>query len=370
MTKKKVIYIISDIEKSLSFEWTAKHLALKFDLLFILIGKEKTALSSFLESMDIRVEIVSDEKFPSYIKKWLRIYSILQLERPAAVHVHLWRAMLLGLTAAWMSGVKRRVLTRHHATIHYVDYPSGRKWDILCNTLATDIVAISENVKDILTQWDKAKASKVSVIYHGFDLSYFKNIDLQRVNGLHEKYKLYSRPVIGVISRYMKMKGIQYIIPAFKKLKEDFPDAHLVLANAQGDYTAEIRTQLRQLPEGCYTEIQFEHDLAALYKVFDVFVHVPVDAHAEAFGQTYIEALAAEVPSVFTISGIAREFIVNEYNALVANYQDAEDIYVNMRRILNDAKIRSVIIENGMKSLEAKFNLPIMIDKLTYIYNK
>jgi glycosyltransferase involved in cell wall biosynthesis len=370
MTKKKVIYIISDIEKSLSFEWTAKQLVLKFDLLFILIGKERTALSSFLESMNIRVEVVSDERYPSYIKKWLRIYSILQLERPTAVHVHLWRAMLLGLTAAWMSGIKRRVLTRHHATIHYVEYPSGRKWDIVCNTLATDIVAISENVKDILIQRDKAQASKVSVIYHGFDLSYFGNIEPQRVNRMREKYNLYNRPVVGVISRYLKLKGIQYIISAFKRLKEDFPDAHLVLANAQGDYAAEIRAQLRQLPEECYTEIQFEHDLAALYKVFDVFVHTPVDAHAEAFGQTYIEALAAEVPSVFTISGIAREFIVNEYNALVANYQDAEEIYVNMRRILNDEKVRSVIIENGMKSLEAKFDLPVMIDKLAYIYNK
>ena len=369
MKKRKVVYIVSDVEKALAFEWTAQRLISEVDLFFILIGKQNTQLSYYLRKNNISCVVISDEDLPGNFRKWWKIYSILRTEKPDVVHVHLWRAMLLGLSAAWISGIKKRVLTRHHATLHYVEYPSGRKWDILCNSMATDIVAISENIKDILIQRDKAKISKVHVVHHGFDFSYFRDIDHERINSIRKKYGFYSRPVIGVISRYVKFKGIQYIIPAFKKFRVEFPEAHLVLANAQGDYTSEIRSILKQLPEGSYTEIQFEDDLAALYKIFDVFVHVPIDAHAEAFGQTYIEALASEVPSVFTLSGVAREFVEDKENALVVNYKDEEGICLGIKTLLVDEKIRCRIVKNGFDSLASKFDLQIMIDKLVQIYS-
>ena len=368
MKKRKVTYIVSDVEKALAFEWTAQSMISEVDLFFILIGKRNTPLSSYLKENNVSCVVVSDEEQPGNLNKWLKIYSILRTEKPDVVHVHLWRAMLLGLSAAWVFGIKKRVLTRHHATLHYAEYPSGRKWDLLCNALATDIIAISENIKDIVIHRDGAKPSKVHVIHHGFEFSYFRDIDRERIDSIREKYRLYSRPIIGVISRYVKFKGVQYIIPAFKKIRFEFPEAHLVLANAQGDYTAEIRSILKQLPEGSYTEIQFEDDLAALYKVFDVFVHVPIDAQAEAFGQTYVEALAAEIPSIFTLSGVAREFIKDKENALVVNFKDDEGIFWGIKTLLVDEKKRCGIVKNGFDSLTSKFDLRIMIDKLVEIY--
>ncbi len=369
MKKRKVVYIVSDVEKALAFEWTAQRLMSEVDLFFILIGKKNTQLSYYLRKNNVSCVVISDEDLPGNFKKWLRIYSILQTEKPDVVHVHLWRAMLLGLSVAWLSGIKKRVLTRHHATLHYVEYPSGRKWDILCNALATDIIAISENVKDILIMRDKVKISKVHVIHHGFEFSYFRGIDHERIDTIRRKYGLYRRPVIGVISRYVKFKGIQYIIPAFKKLRFEFPEAHLVLANAQGDYAKEIKSILNQLPSESYTEIQFEDDLAALYKVFDVFVHVPIDVQAEAFGQTYVEALAAEVPAVFTLSGVAQEFIVDRKNALVVNYMNPEEIFLAIKRILIDDGLRSELVINGSNAIVSKFDVQIMIKRLMQIYN-
>jgi glycosyltransferase involved in cell wall biosynthesis len=369
MKKRKVVYIVSDVEKALAFEWTAQRLISEVDLFFILIGKKNTQLSYYLRKNNISCVVISDEDLPGNFKKWLKIYSILQTEKPDVVHVHLWRAMLLGLSAAWVARIKKRVLTRHHATIHYVEYPSGRKWDILCNALATDIIAISENIKDILIQRDKAKISKVHVVHHGFEFSYFRDINHERINSIRKKYGFYGRPVIGVISRYVKFKGVQYIIPAFKKIRCEFPEAHLVLANAQGDYTPEIKTILKQLPEGSYTEIQFEDDLAALYKIFDVFVHVPIDAYAEAFGQTYVEALAAEVPCVFTLSGVAQEFILDRKNALVVNYKNPEEIFLAIRKILSYDDLRSGLVINGSNSIVSKFDVHIMIKRLMQIYN-
>ena len=103
--------------------------------------------------------------------------------------------------------------------------------------------------------------------------------------------------------------------------------------------------------------------------MFDVFVHVPVDKNSEAFGQTYIEALAVGVPSVFTLSGVACEFIENGKNALVVDYQNSEQIYEALKRILSDKALDYQLFINGRKDIEKYFSLPLFIHKLEQIYS-
>lgn len=369
MMGKKVVYIVSDIEKALGFEWTAFHLASRLDLSFILIGKKDTPFITYLQQINVPYTEVTDEMYPSVFKKWIRIYFILKAQKPDVVHIHLWRAMVLGLTASWILRIKKRIFTRHYSTLHYFEYPSGRKWDLLFNWLATDIVAISENVKTILIRWDKAKKSKIHVIHHGFDLNYFQNVSQERIDLIRKKYALSgSGPVIGVISRYLKLKGVPYIIDAFKQIRLYYPDAHLVLANAIGDYSVVIKELLQEIPSSGYSEITFEADLAALYQTFSVFVHVPIDVHSEAFGQTYVEALAAEIPSVFTLSGVAPEFIRDGDNALVVDYKNPSAIFVSVKLLLDDERKRLTLKKNAMRSVTDKFEIETMIRKLMLLY--
>lgn len=346
---KRVTYIISDVDKALAFEWLARGLERKFDLSFILIGKPESIFSQFLKEHSIRFYEIGNTKYPSRIKKWVQLFWILVKEKPDVVHTHLWNANLLGLSSAWLLNIEKRIYTRHHACVHYHDFPSGRKWDILCNRLATHIVAISKNVEEILIDWDKADKRKIKLIHHGFDFQYFNSVSKERVDQLVDKYCLpeHSFPVVGVISRYMKWKGVQYVIFAFQKVRENYPSAKLVLANAHGEYEKTIKDLLQSLPRDSFIEINFEEDLAALYRLFDVFVHVPIDAHAEAFGQTYIEALLTQTPSVFTLSGIAREFVVHKKNAWVVDFESTDQIAEGIKEILENGVLREQLKHEG-----------------------
>ena len=165
----------------------------------------------------------------------------------------------------------------------------------------------------------------------------------------------------------MKLKGIQYTIEAFKKLLKKFPDALLILANAYGAYKGEIMHKLKSIPEENYRIIPFEKDLFSLYRLFDVFVHVPINKNIEAFGQTYVEALASGVPSVFTLSGIAREFVRHKQNAMVVPFRDSESIYCAITEILQNVAIRENIVKNGFVSVN-RFSLDNMIEKLERLY--
>ncbi|RYD57377.1 MAG: glycosyltransferase family 1 protein [Sphingobacteriales bacterium] len=369
--KKKIVYIISDIQRSVAFEWIADYIDKnRFDISFLILNPGDSNIEEFLRSNRYQVEHIKCAGKKDWPGAFFSIYSYLRKTKPDAVHCHLQQATILGLAAAKLAGVKKRIYTRHHSSLHHIYFPKGIVWDKYSNKLATHIVAISGIVKTILTDWEQAPESKIRLIPHGFILEEFSKIVPEKVEAVESKYELRGNgPVIGVISRFTEWKGVQYIIPAFKQLVENYPRATLLLFNASGDYEQVLDGMLAELPEHSYRKVKFEPEIMSTYHLMDVFVHTPIDEHSEAFGQIYVEALAAGVPSIFTLSGIAPDFIVDGENALVVPHQSSDAIYKAMHRLLTDPELQKKLFTNGKKSVEA-FALGNMLGQLTSLYNE
>ncbi|MBL7712995.1 MAG: glycosyltransferase family 4 protein [Chitinophagaceae bacterium] len=373
MRKKKVVYVISDIDKALSFEWIADRLNKSvFELYFVLLNPGDSVLEQYLLTRQVpvrRIRCASKKDWPSAFGLLLRF---LMQTKPDVVHCHLFTANILGLLAAKLAGVPLRLYTRHHSDYHFRYFPKGVKWDKLCNRLAHRIIAPSQVVKDVLVDREGVASEKVSVVHHGFDFTYFESVDAERVATLKSRYNpQQKKPVIGVISRFTELKGIQYIIPAFKHVLSQYPDACILFFNARGDYQATLHQQLESsLPQGSYKTIAFENDLAGIYRLFDVFVQVSTDKSIEAFGQTYVEALAAGVPSVFTLAGIANDFVQHKHNAWVVPFHHSEQIEQGIVTLLNDPIFSEKLILNGRKDVKQLFSIDQMIRSLESIYSK
>lgn len=368
---EKLTYIVSDIEKALAFEWIAEELSHKYELSFILLNcKQGCFLENWLKQRNIPVFFVRYEGKKDLPNAFWQIRKLLKELQTEIVHCHLFAASLVGLLAAKSLGIKKRIFTRHHSTFHHEYFPRAVWYDKLINYLATDIVAISENVKEVLIEKEKVNPNKITLIHHGFRLELFENVSTNQVEALRKKYNLQGKPTIGVIARWMHLKGIQYIIPAFANILQDYPEAHLILANAKGDYTFEIEKLLKKLPKKSYTIIFFEEDIFALYRLFDIYLHTPINSQVEAFGQTYVEALAAGIPSIFTLSGVAKEFIKHQVNAWVVPFKNTEKIEEAIKILLKNENLKKQIIKNGKQSIQSMFKLQAMIKKLDSLYNK
>jgi len=351
-----VLQIISDTNKSLAFEIIADGFRHNnIDCHYILIQEKESEFSRYLSTIGIEFTLVKLNNKVSMILAFFKIVRIIGRLKPEILHTHLRMASILGLLAAKVMRVPIRLHTRHHSTLNYDYYPNGVKYDKLINSLSTQIVSISDVVSNVLVKKEKVHRDKITVIPHGIHLEQFTNVPKERVDLLREKYQLknVNGPVVGVISRYIELKGIQYIIPAFKKYKEINPGAHLVLANAIGDYSDEVKNLLKtQLDSSDFTEVVFENDLYAFYRLFDFFIHVPVDENVEAFGQTYIEALAAGVPSIFTLSGIANQIITDDFNAIVVPFCSSNAIFEALIELSVNKETRDKLIENGLKTVQ------------------
>lgn len=372
MTKKpvKIVYIISNINKAIAFEWIAEELnKTKFELNFILLNPKESYLEEYLNKLNINVKRINYNSKRDIPLSILRIIYFLLLNKPSVVHTHLFDASFIGLLAAKLCGIKKRIYTRHYSTYHHDFFPNAVKWDKLNNKLATHIIAISEVVKDVLISKEGVGPEKISLVYHGFKLNKFSEYDNDVIEKLKSKYNpTNKRPVIGVISRFTELKGIQYIIPAFSKLLNQYPNALLLLFNASGDYEKEINKLVLELPKETYLKVVFENEITSIYHLFDVFIHVPINDTIEAFGQTYIESMASGIPIIATKSGIGNEILINNDNSIIVPFKNSEAIYKAIVLLINDSALKIKITNNAKNTVAQKFELHLMIEKLESIY--
>lgn len=360
------------IFKAQEHEWFSTQIDRSlFDIEFVMINSKDSYLDKYLKNLQYRVYNYQYTGKRSLIPITLSLFRLMKRKRYDIVHTHLFEANLIGLTSGFLAGIPKRIMTRHSGDYHHVYYPKAVKYDKYCNLLATNIIAISENIRNILVDLEGVKPEKITMIHHGVNFDDYKQTDelKERVSDIRNKYLLNSGgPVVGVISRFIEWKGVQYIIPAFKSLLTEFPDAILVLANASGIYEKQIFKLLSNLPERSYRLIVFENDVPALYGTFDCFVHVPISSTSEAFGQTYIESMASGIPMIITRSGIASEFAVNNENCLVVPYCNTDAIASSLHRLLTNPDLFAKIRDNGISTVKKHFDNRIKIDKLTKLY--
>lgn len=368
MKKIKIVYIVSNIDKAIAFEWIVNKLDRDtFDLSFILLNPTASNIESFLQKADISVQRIKYTGVRDSLKALVSVYFLLKRSKPNIIHCHLFDASIIGLVSGKLARIKKRIYTRHHSVYNWKYNPKGIKYDHFINWLATDIVAISENVKTILLNKEKVNPARIHLIHHGFDLNAFDKVSGNRIRVLSQKHNPDNKsPVIGVIARWIEWKGIQYIVPAFNRLLKNFPNALLILANANGPFNKEICELLKSIPQKSFQVIDFESDIFALYKLFNVYVHVPIDEEIEAFGQTYVEALAAGIPSIFTRSGVAKEFITDQTSLLVP-FKNSTEIYNGLRKLLEEPAVGKMLVYNGLNTIQC-FEIDRHIDKLKELY--
>ena len=370
----KVLYIISDIDRAQSFEWIADYYNSipSIELAFCFLSATKPATAVYLEKRCHNISYIKLKGKRDWPSAFAKLVKLLRHGKPEIVHCHLLTASVLGLTAACFANIKCRIFTRHHGSMHHTRHRKGLLWDALCNRIATAIVSISPATSIILSEWERVPQEKIVVIPHGFPLGMYSKVDETRRDLFKHKHGIpFDRKIVGVVSRFEDWKGIQYTIDAFAAALQVHNDIHLLLMNANGSYAHVIQRHLQCIPSCYYTIIPFDPDIASAYAAMDVFVHVPVDPYVEAFGQVYVEALAARVPIICTLSGIAPAIIKNNNNALVVPFCDSQAITDCLLRLLEHPRLGKTLASNGRRQVLASgFSLEDMCNRLDELYLK
>lgn len=363
---RRVAFISSFVDHAPQYQWIAERVrkdAVK--LHFLLLNPGPSHIGEYLANHGYPVETILVRRKRDYLAAILTIRRYLREHQIDVVITQFQPAALIGMCAAVLAGIKRRVQFRRHGIQNHLLGHHAVWYDRTANRLSSQIVVPSRSLARALDRFEHVQPKKIKVIHHGFDFEAFSNVRVKDVEALREKYDVRNAaPVIGVSARYELEKGYGVLIPAFKIILSSHPKAVLVVANSRGRDKAIIRKLLGELPAGSYREIEFEPDFASLYGLFDVMVHVPTHPLYESFGKIYVEALAARIPSVFTLSGIAHEFIRHGENAWVVPHGEMMATASGIQTLLEDRKLRAALADSGYSSVVERFPLGKMIEEI------
>jgi len=210
------------------------------------------------------------------------------------------------------------------------------------------------------------------------------NIPEEKLHSIHvgvdpDNYKVTSPslepPVIGYLNRMNKENGFEILIDAFIGLKDNskFRNARLKITGGKsGDDKSFIKKQLKKLRQKDYLkDVEFVDDfrvesLSDFFSTLTV-LSVPV-LKGEAFGLYQLQALAAGVPLVQPALGAFPEIIKESGGGVVYEPNTSKALADKYVEVFSDPDKLHKMSSSGRKSVEDKFNMHTLIEKMINVY--
>lgn len=223
--------------------------------------------------------------------------------RPDIVNGHLFDDTLPAMLAARLAGIKSRFITRQDSGFHLFYAPKWVFMDKLATSLATRVVAVSGETKQLMVQRENAPAEKISVVHHGIDPAPYLADHTAEGAALRERLGLKDAfPIVGTVARLIAWKGHRHIIDAARVLVQQHPRIHFVFCGT-GDQEDALKKLVKEAAlekHITFTGWTERGTIPALYGIMDLYLHA---ADHEPFGFVLAEAMMSGVPVVTTRTG-------------------------------------------------------------------
>jgi phosphatidylinositol alpha-mannosyltransferase len=176
-------------------------------------------------------------------------------------------------------------------------------------------------------------------------------IDFERFGGDHvrpiERFAD-GRPTILFVGRLEPRKGFRYLLRAFPYVKEEFPQARLVVVGAYE--RDEVADHLLYVREHHLTGVKFvgrvsDEDLPRYYRTCDVFC--APSTGFESFGIVLLEAMAAGKPTVATNIPGYRDLLEDGKEGFLAERKSEKALAAALIRLLREPETRREMGAHG-----------------------
>jgi glycosyltransferase len=165
------------------------------------------------------------------------------------------------------------------------------------------IVCLSNSMYEILCQDYRLDASKISIIPNGL-LDVADTIENKKV--LRKKWNIrHGEGIIIFAGRIDEIKGVSFLIKAFRKIVEIFPQFRLIIAGS-GDYDTYFQEAKDICTKTTFTGLLEKDELNELYHISDIGV---VPSLFEPFGYVAVEMMSHGLPIVTTTTSGLNEIV-------------------------------------------------------------
>ncbi len=367
----KIAFITSHINRSTQWNWFSEELN-KRDIrhVHIIINESKPLLYDDLKKLNVDVYYLRHKNKFSFVVNFFKVIKILLSKKIEIVHTELPYGNLVGQLAAFFSGIKMRVTTCENTT-WFSDFESKKQEGIdrLTYFLAKKIIALTHESYEFLSKHFEIPPKKLHTIHHSLKASDYLELPDEEVDKLRNELGIPQKSfIIGMVARFEFWKGHIYAIEAMKRLSEEFPHVKLYIFGSKGESFDEIINKIRENNlEKSIIYKGFVANNIALFKIFDIHLHIPIQLQSETFGINIMEGMISGCAQVLTLSGISCFTARHNKNCIVVPYQSSDAVYNALRLLIVDDDLRKRLgnqaREDAIKHFkyEDKVNLHLML---------
>ena len=228
-------------------------------------------------------------------------------------------------------------------------------------------VQYSSKMEEAMTGRFVASRVNSLIISEGIDLESFATLPARGI--FRARYpEINNKTLILFLGRFHQKKGLELLIDAFVQIASRCPNAHLVLAGSGDyDYVKQITLMLNNLglvDRSIVTgQLNDDEKLAVLVDA-DLFA---LPSHGENFGLAVVEAMTCGLPVLISDKvGIWQDVV--EFEAGIVTPCEPSKIADAMEKLVNDAGLRITLGQNGMKLVDARFNMDRVAERMEMEY--
>jgi glycosyltransferase involved in cell wall biosynthesis len=158
------------------------------------------------------------------------------------------------------------------------------------------------------------------------------------------------------VGRIVKDKGVDVLITAFCRLHGEYPETRLVLVGPYEDklnpISDDTHVAINTFSAIEAVGLKMGLELLAYYAASDCFVF---PSYREGFPNVVIEAGAMSLPSIVTDIFGSNEIVEDGVNGLIVPPQDSVSLYDAMKRIFNDAFLRTSLANKARPMIASRY---------------
>ncbi|HEY9639419.1 MAG TPA: glycosyltransferase family 4 protein [Coleofasciculaceae cyanobacterium] len=309
-------------------------------------------LSQFLEHEQVTAHTVTMTRQITPLQDlWsvVQIWICLRQIRPQIVHAGTPKGGLLGMIAAWFAGSPIRIYQmRGLPLMTATGYKRQLLWwtekiacllahQIICNSHSLQRVAISEGL---------CPATKIKVLVsgssNGVDATARFNparLPAATRQEIRQRYRIPADAlVLGFVGRLVQDKGVIELAEAWKTLRQEFPDLHLLMVGrfeAHDPLPLWVEQLLKDDERIHLTGVEL--DTPPLYTAMDIFV---LPSYVEGFANVNLESAAMQLPVVTTNAVGCIDSIQDGITGTLIPAQDVAALVEALRLYLKNPELR------------------------------
>lgn len=201
---------------------------------------------------------------------------------------------------------------------------------------ARGIVACSEFVAR--AQAHLSPGRPIRAVHLAAELDRFDAARLPTPTAMRARLKLPSGPLIGIVGRMQRWKGMHTLVEAMPAVLTRFPEAHAVIVGGdhalEEDYSDYLRGRIQALKIADRVILAgLQRNVPEWMQAFDVIVHA---SDREPFGIVIVEAMALGKPVIAGAEGGPTEILSDGIDGLLCPFEDSERLATAILRYLED----------------------------------